>query len=59
MKHKCIDNLTCSCVNTGCNVLQDYLRCIPKSLLREELFDDWIEANGLSETAEKTNKLKE
>ncbi|XP_052808385.1 uncharacterized protein LOC128237152 isoform X3 [Mya arenaria] len=40
-------------------IIKDYLRSIPKSLLSEDLFDDWIAANGISDAQEKTKKLQE
>ncbi|XP_052244356.1 uncharacterized protein LOC127853683 isoform X2 [Dreissena polymorpha] len=54
----CINSETWPALVVG-SILKDYLRCIPKSLLREELFDDWIAANSLDDPAEKTNKLKD
>jgi len=40
-------------------LLQEYLRSIPKSLLTEDLFDEWVAANGVSDPAEKEKKLRE
>ncbi|ESO94869.1 hypothetical protein LOTGIDRAFT_66109, partial [Lottia gigantea] len=41
------------------SVLKDYLRSIPKSLLLEDMYDDWMEAEKLEEKTDQIKKIKE